>query len=193
MKLSLSSLILVTMIFACPQAGAQVAFIREHITVSVSGTLCTLDADYYFKNSSARPASCSIFYPLINRKDLPYPDSILVLTDSIDAPTRLEKASEGILFYLSLRGKETRNVHVRYRQKTPAQKFEYILTSTKAWGKPLELAEFQIVVPDSLRLVSCTPAFDAKQKSEHEAVYLITRHDFLPASNLVVQWKEGTQ
>ena len=193
MKLSLILPILFTITFACSLTSGQIGFHREQLTVSVSGESCSLDADYYFKNSAFRPAGCSIFYPLINRKGLPLPDSILVLADSKGTPIGFEKTSEGILFYLDLKSEEARKIRGRYRQRTPLHKFEYILTSTKAWGKPLEFAEFCIVVPDSFQLTSCSPSYDTNEKIEHAMVYHITRQHFMPTSNLIVQWKRRTQ
>ncbi len=187
-KLSLILPILFTSTFACSLTSGQIGFLREHLTVSVSGESCSLDGDYYFKNSASRPAGCSIFYPLISRPDLPYPDSILVLADSASTPIGFEKTSESILFYLDLKPEETRKIRVQYRQRTPLQKFEYILTSTRAWGKPLELAEFRIVVPDSFQLTSCSPSYDTNEKNGHTMVYHVRRQHFMPTSNLSLQW-----
>lgn len=189
MRLPFLLTVLITIVGASPPTSAQIGFVREHITVTIVGNFCSLDADYFFRNSSARPSGCSIFYPLINRKDLPYPDSILVLADSAGTPIGFEKTSEGIMFFLDLKSEETKRIRVRYRQQTPSQKFEYILTSTKAWGKPLELAEFRIVVPDSLTLTSCSPKFDTTETIQHNTYYHIKRHAFMPHSNLIVKWK----
>jgi hypothetical protein len=182
---------LVAAVGACQPTSAQIGFVHEHITVTIAGGSCSVDADYYFKNSAPRPSGCSIFYPLIHRSDLPYPDSILVLADSAETPIGFERTTEGIVFFLDLTPEETKRIHVRYRQRTPVRKFEYILTSTKAWGKPLQLAEFQIVVPDSLKLISCSPGFDRKETIKNTAYYHIKRSNFMPDSNLIVKWKRG--
>ena len=190
MRLQLTLTILVTAVGIYQPTSAQIGFVREHITVTVAGGSCALDADYYFKNSARRPSGCTIFYPLINRSDLPYPDSISV-ADSAGAPIGFERTTEGIMFFLDLKSEETKKIRVRYRQRTPSQRFEYILTSTKAWGKPLELAEFRIVVPDSLKLISCSPVFDRKETIKNTVYYHIKRSKFMPDSNLIVKWKRG--
>lgn len=170
-----------------------IQFARERITINVEGSSCSLDADYYFKNNGSVAAGWSIFYPLLNTEALPFPDSIIVVDGSTGNTLPIDTSTHGVLFHLKVPPQSTKKIRVRYHQQTPAGKFEYILTTTKAWGRPLERAEFSIVVPDSLELISCSPSFDTKKRSGQETVYYIKRNNFMPDSNLIVQWKRRTQ
>jgi hypothetical protein len=159
----------------------------------VHGNSCWLDGTYYFENHGPVAAGWSIFYPLINTTELPFPVSVSVVDASNGDPLTFENSTTGVLFFLSVPPERTKKIRVRYHQQTPAGKFEYILTTTKAWGRPLERAEFSIVVPDSLELISCSPSFDRKEKNGQETIYHIRRDHFMPASNLMIQWKRRKQ
>lgn len=194
MKILTPVLVILVVVLSSQHSAAQsIQFAREEIAVNVGGSSCWLDADYYFANHGSMAAGWSIYYPLINTDTLPFPDSIMVADASTGGALAFEKSANGVLFFLNIPPEGTRKIRVRYHQQTPAERFEYILTTTKAWGRPLERADFHIMVPDSLQLTSCSPAFDVKDKIEHATVYAISRYDFMPASNLVVQWKRRTQ
>jgi hypothetical protein len=187
-------LVLIAVMFPLARASAQsIQFSREEITVIVSDKSCTLEGVYYFRNPGPGSAECSILYPLIDTDSLPYPDSITVLDDSTREAIGFERSTEGVVFYLNVPALQTRKIRIWYNQRTPLQQFEYILTSTQAWGRPLERAEFHIVVPESLTMISCSPSFDTKEQSEHGIIYHIKRNNFMPASNLTIQWKRRTQ
>ncbi len=176
-----------------PRISAQsTQFVSEKITVSVLGGFCTLDGVYSFKNQGPAAARWPIYYPLTNTGALPFPDSISVLDASTGKHLAFEKSGDGVLFPLDIPPEHTRRIRIRYSQRTPAAEFEYILTTTRAWGRPLERAEFKIVIPDSLRLTSCSPSFVAMEKTGRGTVYHITRTNFMPASNLHIQWKRRT-
>lgn len=193
MKVVLISILSALALLGAQTSAQSVQFVREEITVRVADKSCALEGVYYFKNPGPSPAGCSILYPLIDTDSLPYPDSITVLDDSTARPIGFEKTTEGVLFYLSVPPQQTRRIRIWYSHRTPVRRFEYILTSTQAWGRPLERAEFHIVVPEFLTLVSCSPPFDTKETSEHRIIYRITRSNFMPGSNLTVQWKRRSQ
>ena len=173
--------------------GQSVQFASENLTVSVLYSCCTLDGVYSFVNQGPVAARWSISYPLLNTKELPFPDSISISDNSTHEQLRFEKTDDGVLFSLEVQPKKTKRIRIRYWQQTPAHAFEYILTTTRAWGKPLELAEFHIVIPDSLRLISCSPPFDATGRKDQQTVYHIKKKRFMPASNLVITWKRRIQ
>ena len=176
------------------RAPAQsVQFASENITVSVFDSWCTLEGVYTFKNPGPVAARWSIYYPLLNTKALPFPDSVSISDNSTHEQVKCEKTGDGVLFSLEVQPQHTRRIRIWYRQRTSGRTFEYILTTTKAWGKPLELAEFHIVIPDSLQLISCSPPFDATRRKDQQTVYHIKKKRFMPASNLVVNWKRRTQ
>jgi len=190
--LHVSTILAIAMVGLRAQAQS-VQFASENLTVNVLDSCCTMDGVYSFRNQGAGVARWSIYYPLLNTTALPFPDSISISDNSTREVLRFEKTGDGVLFPLEVQPQHTRGIRIWYRQRTPAQTFEYILTTTKAWGKPLELAEFHIVVPDSLQLVSCSPPFDTKRRSNQRTAYHIKRTSFMPASNLTITWKRRAQ
>jgi hypothetical protein len=182
--------ILLAISASCSSASAQTTqFVREKITVRVHGTYCTLDASYYFRNHGASVAQCPIFYPLLNTKTLPFPDSLFAAEDTSTTPLALNRTKDGVSFSIRIPPDETKCVRVWYRQRTPVKRFEYILTTTQLWGKPLELAEFIIIVPDSLQLTFKSIPVDKIVKHGSETEYHSVQRNFMPTANLVIEWK----
>ena len=96
--------------------------------------------------------------------------------------------NQGILFPLLVQPREEAVYEVIYCQKTPRQKMEYILITTKAWKKPLNQAEFVIKLSTDLQLKYLSMPRDSVKVSSPSISYFITRQQFMPNSNLVVEW-----
>jgi len=170
-----------------------VEFAGESINVRIHDSTCELEGVYTFRNSGPSPADRAIFYPLLRTGDLPYPDSVAVMDDVTGDRMHFEPAREGILFHLEVRPERPRRIRIWYRQQTPARRFEYILTTTRSWGKPLDRAEFHIQIPESLRLLSCSPPCDTREQVDRVTVYHVLKRNFMPVSNLAITWKRRTR
>ena len=168
-------------------------FVREEISICVHGDYCTLDGTYEFRNTQNDVALWPIFYPLLNNATIPLADSILIRDAGTEEPLPFESGVNGVSFALTMPPRASRAIRISYRQLTPKRKMEYILTSTKQWGKPLESATFRIVVPDSLRLVYISIPTNSHTKRGHETEYLIRKKAFMPRSNLIIKWERRQQ
>jgi hypothetical protein len=164
-------------------------FVREEISIRVHEGYCTLDGWYEFKNTQNDAAFWPIFYPLLNNAAIPLADSIRITDAETEDVLPFESGVNGVSFALTMPPRAPKAIRISYRQRTPKERMEYILTSTKQWGKPLESATFRVVVPDSLRLTHISIPYDSLTKRGHEVEYVIHKKAFMPRSNLIVKWK----
>jgi hypothetical protein len=184
---------LLAILMCCGPASSpaqSLQFAEETIEVGVYDSYCTITGTYTFRNHTGDDAIWSIFYPLLNTKRLPFPDSIAVSDTTGGSPVPFSPSKEGISFPAKTPASSTSTYRIFYRQKTPAQIMEYILTTTKEWGRGLDRADYIVRVPDSLRLVSISMPYDTVIKNPGERIYTIHKAHFLPEKNLVVKWRK---
>lgn len=188
-------------------------FARERIEVEVLGEACVLTGTYYFcetgpaarqplsverPDSANFPFNITLYYPFVVTPELPFPDSIQVTDLRSGRPVQFTQSARGVYFPVSVPPQDTAIYRVRYRQKTPSAKMEYILTSTQKWNRPLQSADFIIRIPQQYQLISLSPAFDRAapgstgEKNAPGMIYFIHRENFMPQSNLTIQWERKT-
>ena len=169
---------------------AGLKFHRERIIIEVEEHACQLTGQYHFRNHSPQPVTgIPLFYPFTVSPELPFPDSIQVVNGRTGAAAPYSRLGSGILFHVDVSpmGRSTYIVH--YRQSTPTCRFEYILETTQKWRQPLASAEFEITLPNTLTLTGLSLNHDRLEESDTTITYIITRQDFMPDANLIVQWE----
>lgn len=170
-------------------------FAREQIEVEVRGGECILNGTYYFRNNGHSPLRAALYYPFVITPELPFPDSIQITDRRSGQAVQFSSAANGIYFPVSIPPQDTAIYRVCYRQKTPSGKMEYILTSTQKWKRPLEAADFIIRIPPEYQLISLSHAFDrvvpdsTGEKDGQRMTYLIHKENFMPQTNLIIQWE----
>ena len=165
-------------------------FAAEKISISVDGGQCRLSGEYHFRNPGPTPVETGLFYPFAIRNDQPFPDSILVEDVLARGPITYSRLDSGVVFLVRVPPLSTRIYRVSFQQKTHKSRFEYILTTTRKWPKPVGWAEFVISLARDLMLYRInTPAKESVQNNGAR-MYRIQRTDFLSDQNLVIQWKK---
>jgi hypothetical protein len=74
-----------------------------------------------------------------------------------------------------------------YRQALRADYARYIVTTTRAWGRPLKRAAFEIRLPAGAEPIEFSFPFERGEGKE--AVYRYEATDFLPDRDIVVRWQ----
>ncbi|NIV16690.1 MAG: hypothetical protein GWN62_37215, partial [Aliifodinibius sp.] len=120
------------------------------------------------KNSGKTPCRSTLFYPLINQPELPFPDSIWVSDRNAQQTLDFKTTEKGVYFEIQIPSHAQRTYRVGYRQQTPAQKMEYILTTTHRWHRPLEQATFAIKIPQHLSLSELSFPYDQMTEDSSE-------------------------
>jgi len=146
---------------------------------------------YEFHNSGDGAIKGTIFYPFPLADGAEYPDAIRVSRRTeggglVEIPFTRNRA--GISFAISLEPKRDLALRVDYSQHTAIGRATYILSTTAVWGRPLEVAEFEVRLPSQYHLERLSYPPDRIERKGKKTVYTIRRIDFMPAEDLEVYW-----
>ena len=173
-----------------PVRGQGIQFIQEKITIAVTDTVCTVHGDYHFWNPSNQPMDDFVLvYPFPVTPDMLYPDSITVTDRRSGQAVPYKNGDNSIAFRIDVPSAEEVIYTVTYHQPVRARRFEYVLQTTCHWQHPLALAEFEVRIPREWQLRYLSLDYDLLDETDTERVYTICREDFLPDTNLIIQWE----
>ncbi len=157
---------------------------------------------YHFTCSAREPLVASVFYPFPLDSTHLYPESIELRTSnanrqSADSEVRssaLElrtfvRQDSGVAFRMRFRPEAEDSFFAYYRQPLKANSATYIVTTTRKWKRPIDLARFRVTVPASFKDVKLTFKADSVAKSESAVTYFFTRKKFYPDRDVTVTWK----
>jgi len=168
--------------------NAQIAdFSGERLTFTIHPKFVEMSGKYYFSNRTGQVVNLPIVYPFCINSQQAFPDSIAVgLEDSNSLP--FEIRNESLYFSVPLKNKELTAILIYFRQPVSRPQFEYILTSTRSWQKPLEFADFTIQVPLAHRLTNLSFPYEKIDTVGNFQVYHLYFENFYPDKNLIFSW-----
>ncbi len=161
-----------------------VSFFKENITMKLERDCFYVTGDYFLKTAGDRIVV--LVYPFPVDSLYGEVDTIVVFNMSENKPVEiLERRKTGVVFKANF--EEDNEVHllISYRQKLLGNKAEYILETTKSWKKPLEQADYQLVVPYGLEITSFSIQPDTLMEAGDERVYYWSRKNFMPSVNMI--------
>jgi hypothetical protein len=181
------------------ERAAGVKFFRERVTVEIlSGQghnrafrVCGL---YHFRNRSENEQEQMIFYPFPVTGGFHYPESIRVsvcMADSQKIPLSFDIRHRGITFSISVCPDSSTTIRIDYIQHTESAEAMYITTTAKAWQRPIDLAEFVVLLPNQLRLKELSYPPEHVERLTDQTRYCMQFVNFVPDKELTVQWDAG--
>jgi len=201
-------LVLVTGLPACTEGGpgarpesarrapsgreSPIRFYREYVTVEPSRDRTRVTGLYYFRNDSDDALSVGILYPFpVDRHHL-YPLRIAAWEETDDGlrPMGFSRESAGVRWAMDFSPREEKRIRVRYTQETKKPHAIYIVTTTQKWERPIELAEFEFRIPNSLEGATLSFEPDRSETQGDTLVYFVAWTGFMPDADLVVTWNE---
>ena len=181
-------LITVLLIFSGNLQSQSLSFIREKIEMTIQNdSSFIVTGKYYFLNKSDKEINSNFYYPFVINKNYHFPDSIAIKNDN-KIPVFYSKSKKGIFFTIKALPKDTSEFSAFYRQKNFNRRAEYILTTTQNWNLPLQKAEYIVNLPKYLKLKSISLQPDSIKNSLSFKTYFITKENFMPLVNLIVEW-----
>lgn len=187
MKYLLSTIILFISPFSFSQS---LQFVKEKINFEITESEFVVDATYYFRNNSSDTIKQYMLYPFPENSELGkvtsvegsavYPERDLAVIKNFN-----QKAAH---FRLKIYPDDTAVTHIVYKQEITNRKAEYILTSTKAWNKSLEKADFTLKVPIHLKIDSLSYNADSLCCFENYYLYKWYFNNFMPDRNFYVSF-----
>jgi hypothetical protein len=192
------------LMLACRKAKpvSPIHFAREEIAMDVRPGTLEVRGMYHFTCSSKEPLVASVFYPFPLDSTHLYPDSIELRTSnanrqSADSEVRssaLElrtfmRQDSGVAFRMRFRPEAEDSFFAYYRQPLKVNSATYIVTTTRKWKRPIDLARFRVTVPASFKDVSLTFKADSVTRSDSNVTYFFTRKKFYPDRDVTVTWR----
>lgn len=167
---------------ACSRSPS-VHFAREEVALAVRPDTVEVRANYHFKVRASRPFSALVFYPFPLDSFHSWPDSIWT------GGLPFQFADSGVMLRLDLPARGEDSLFVYYRQPHHGAEARYIVTTTRKWRRPIDLARFTVTVPAAFEDVALTHTPDSAARQAGAVTYYITRRAFWPDSDIVVRWR----
>lgn len=141
-----------------------------------------VSANYHFRNLTRQPVTALILYPFPLDSTHAWPDSIVI------PGYGFQLADSGVTFLMRLRPNAEDSFRVFYRQPLHGSSARYIVTSTKHWKRPIDLARFRVSVTPDLPGVRLNYQPDSATRSDSALVFWFARQTFYPDEDVVVTW-----
>jgi len=176
-------LLLLVLLAACARPPqSPVRFCREEVALDVQPGWLRVSANYHFLNPTGQPVTAMMLYPFPLDSNSAWPDSISI------PGHRFRLADSGVTFLMRLRPGAEDSFQASYRQPLRGNSCRYIVTSTKKWRRPIDLARFKVVVPRDLPDVNLNYEPDSITRTDSAVVYWFARQKFYPDKDVVVTW-----
>lgn len=205
-KISIPTLVTCILILIVPGTGESIGapdieFFQERVEIEVSESSAGeydvhVRGYYYFRNPTPFSAERKLFYPFPDFEGASYPGEIRVVrySDLVeDEPVPVQTLKRGITFAVGIAPSSTVLIRVDYTQHTEVGRGVYVTTTTSAWKKPLELAEFIVSLPTSLCLTGISYPVHRVKKDDDWITVDIRFQDFMPKEDLILRWKSGSE
>lgn len=163
-------------------------FLREEITIRLDDTAATVVGRYVFANETPDTAASMIHFPVVVRDGQSAPTEWRVEDELAHSDVPASRSPDGVSFAAAVGPHGSRIYRITYRQQLTACRFEYMLTTTRTWGAPLEEAVFRIRRPVALGGIASSYVRNSATREGADSVWTIVRRNFLPETNLVLTW-----
>ena len=170
----------------------ELQFSAEKIEMRVSRKEVGIKGYYYFRdNSPQKSIHRLLFYPfpVDSTHNFPYVIDVYYLSSGKKILYGAKKPAKLIYFPVDFPPHSTTAVVVEYRQSIQANNVEYILHTTKYWGRPLESAEFLIWIPKGFQDVKLSYQPTKVETLQSQIKFTIEERNFLPHKDLEMEWK----
>lgn len=165
----------------------EVTFERESIIITVGVRKINVEGTYTFRNSSTEMQILSLLYPFPVDSLHPFPTLIRVTTHGEIVP--FDRMGQTVHFLINIEADSCKEIVVRYEQVCLDSSACYILTTTSAWDKALDVADFEIKIPEDITLEWTSYEIEQMIKTQGEMSCKFSRKHFMPTKNLCIRWR----
>jgi len=166
--------------------GNDLEFFREDLNFKIKDNYFYVDGIYFFKNQTSKKIKRVLFYPFPTDSIFGTVDSIkaICLKDSLNKI--LNSKPNGFLFCVEIESKHIGKYNLCYRQKLLSNKAEYILTTTQLWQKPFEEVNYQLIIPQYIKIDSLSYLPDNVKTVENKCIFYWHKENFMPSKNMII-------
>lgn len=169
-------LLSILLIFRSYLKKSKVQFSSEVVSIELFRSRAITRGVYNFNNSSVFSRKQSIRYP--------FPQTNFeVLSVRFNNEAQEYKTRENALYFdIEVKPFRTNTLVVEYSE-TISDSYEYILTTTKSWEKPLDRADFNIQLYDNLELIESNYELESISSDK----FKMSELEFSPENNLIIK------
>lgn len=173
-------------LFICK--SQDISFCKENITMKLEKDNFQVAGDYFLKTTN--DSSIVLFYPFPVDSLYGEADSIIIFNINNNEEIEiLSRKKTGVVFRADFGNEKEIHLLIAYRQKLLGNKAEYILKTTAGWRKPLEIADYQLIVEDRLIVTGFSIEPDSFMDSGEEKIYYWSRENYMPSENLIFEFR----
>ena len=159
------------------KAQSSVSFFEEHIDFSIDSQYFNVNGIYSFYNISDQIVNQDILFPFAVKTTLI--DSIRIINLNNLEKVQFKCLENAIYFHLTYSPKDTLDINIFYRQKVTAIN-TYIITTTQAWGNPLNKAIYRLTSPRNMPIQSFSYIPDSMKIVDDKNVFFWDKYHFAP-------------
>lgn len=182
-------LLLVFLISCISGFGQEISFYKENITMKIEKDYFYVMGNYYLKTNGVQSATLVYPFPvdsLMGDVDSTYIYNLIA--DMVIEPLSINK--DRLVFKADFGDTTELLILISYRQKLLGNRAEYILKSTISWRKPLEEADYQLIIPTEMKIARFSISPDESVTSDKEIIYYWSKKNYMPGSNMVFEYIE---
>jgi hypothetical protein len=187
---------------APPPAALPLSFVREIVTLTIAGDSLEVAGTYFLRPTGTGGGSLALLYPYPQDERLGAAHTVLLETRAGRADWQASAWRElpggsGARWHLPVTDRSQLAVRTVYRQELRGCYARYIVTTTRAWGRPLERARFEIHLPPGAVPVRFSYPFRPEERADDPSAaagvggstYVFEAADFLPRRDIEVEWR----
>jgi hypothetical protein len=176
-------------LLSLPLFAQNLRFYKEDIVFQLNRDTFEVSGDYFFKNDTAANINRSIFYPIYTDSLITTFESVSVYDYQLNQFIKFTKSNAGIFFNIKILANSSTKIKISYKQKLYGDYAVYILTSTKTWGKPLELANYSLISNSNLKIKTFSLKPDKEIKFNNKYIYIWSRKVFFPEKDFLIEYE----
>jgi hypothetical protein len=170
-------------------SGQKLSFYGENITMKIQEHQFYVSGTYYFRYNLTDKKL--LYYPFPTGDQYGNADSVFLYDLTNNAPIEpMEQDSSGLLFLADFSKSSEISVQISYKQPLLGNQAEYILETTKVWGKPFEEATYQLIIPTSIVITRFAIPPDDSLMTDMEKIYTWEKSNYMPERNMVFEFDE---
>jgi hypothetical protein len=170
-----------------------VRFERENIVVRAETDRIHVTGLYFYRNTSQLPAilMLGIPFPTDDQHPMPRHFSLAESDESgrISAELLPVVRGETVRLRLFFGPGEEKWIRLDYTQPTSVPRGRYLLTTTRAWRRPIAQASFRLTLPASLRLLTSSYALRPISGCAGAQDFEFTQTNFYPTQDWDFAWR----
>lgn len=172
-----------------------VRFDQERIQVRVARGRLQVTGLYHYTNPSRLPAVLTLAVPFPVDAAHPRPEFFSLSEADEDGRARTDVLpslrGEEVRIRLFFRPGEAKWIRLDYDQPARVSRGRYLLTTTRAWRRPIDHAVFTLRLSRGIRLGASNYPLAPLPVSTHEQVYSFSRNHFYPDRDWDFVWEEA--